>query len=112
MPYNRRPPRGDNAWKVIPNLAIEVVSRSNTADEIVGKIHEYFQSGVELVWVVYPEHGEIYVYESPTKVHVLARNEIKSYDDLRGKKVNPNNVNKPLNWKVNMETKDFGACQP
>jgi len=28
------------------------------------------------------------------------------------KKMNPNGVNKPLTWKVNMETKDFGACQP
>src|SRR3977135_2176506 len=31
-PYGRLPPRGDNAWKVIPNLAGEVVSRTNTAD--------------------------------------------------------------------------------
>ncbi len=72
-PFNRPVPRGDNAWKVIPNLAVEVVSPSNTADEIQVKLHEYFQWGVELVWVIYPEHQEVYVYESPVKVHVLTR---------------------------------------
>jgi Uma2 family endonuclease len=72
-PYNRLAPRGENAWKVIPNLAAEIVSPSNTADEIQVKIHEYFQSGVELVWVIYPEHGEVYVYESAVSVHVVAR---------------------------------------
>ena len=65
-PYNRVPPRGDNAWKVIPNLTVEVVSPSNTADEIQVKIHEYFQSGVELVWVIYPEHREVYVTNPPS----------------------------------------------
>ena len=83
-PYNRLAPRGDNAWKVIPSLAVEVVSPSNTADEILLKIHEYFRSGVELVWVIYPEQAEVYVYESPLKIHVLART-----DTLDGGKVLP-----------------------
>jgi Uma2 family endonuclease len=69
--FDRPVPGGDNAWKVIPNLAVEVVSPSNTANEIQVKLHEYFESGVELVWVVYPEHREIYVYESPVSLHVL-----------------------------------------
>jgi Uma2 family endonuclease len=72
-PYNRLPPRGDQACKIVPNLAAEVVSATNTADEILIKIHEYFQAGVELVWVVNPDPGEVYVYESPQRVRILTR---------------------------------------
>jgi Uma2 family endonuclease len=75
-PYNRLPPRGENSWKVVPNLAVEVVSATNTADEVLAKIHEYFQAGVELVWVIYPEPGEVYVYESPTSVQILQRADV------------------------------------
>jgi Uma2 family endonuclease len=83
-PPNRLAPRGDKAWKVIPNLAVEVVSPTNTADEALVKIHEYFQAGVELVWVIYPEPGEVYIYESPVIVSVLT-----GMDVLRGGKVLP-----------------------
>ena len=40
------------AWDVVPNLAVEVVSPSNTWDEIVTKVAEYFRAGVECVWVI------------------------------------------------------------
>jgi Uma2 family endonuclease len=83
-PYNRLAPRSENAWKVVPNLAAEVVSPSNTADEVLVKIHEYFKAGVELVWVIYPEPGEVYVYESPVAVRVLTRKDV-----LDGGKVLP-----------------------
>jgi Uma2 family endonuclease len=82
--WGRLPPLADNAWSVIPNLAVEVVSPLNTASEIQTKIHEYFRSGVELVWVIYPEHQEVYVYESPIKPHVLTRSDV-----LDGGKVLP-----------------------
>jgi Uma2 family endonuclease len=70
-PWGLWPAENENAWKVIPNLAVEIVSPSNTASEVQLKVHEYFQSGVELVWVVYPEHREVYVYESADRVQVL-----------------------------------------
>lgn len=37
-----------------PNLAVEVLSPSNTAKEMVRKRREYFQAGVELVWIIDP----------------------------------------------------------
>lgn len=71
-PKGRRVPR-TNAWEVVPNLAVEVVSASNTADEILTKIREYFEVGVELVWVIYPTEEMVYVYQSPTQIHILKR---------------------------------------
>jgi len=40
---------------LVPNLAVEVLSESNTAAEMERKIGEYFEAGVELVWIIDPE---------------------------------------------------------
>jgi Uma2 family endonuclease len=68
-----------NGFDVAPELAIEVISPSNTADEVVVKIREYFQAGVVLVWVVYSSVRQVYVFESPKKVVILDEG-----DDLDG----------------------------
>jgi Uma2 family endonuclease len=69
-PANRRAPRV-SVWDLVPDLAIEVVSPSNSASDVHRKIHEYFDAGVSKVWVVYPEQKNIYIYASPTKIQVL-----------------------------------------
>ena len=69
-PYGRRVPKGE-AWDMIPNLAVEVVSKSNTGDEIPTKLADYFQTGTELAWVVYPSARQVYVYTSTTDVRIL-----------------------------------------
>ena len=70
-PYRKRVPRGE-AWDMIPNLAVEVVSKSNTGEEILAKLEDYFQTGTELVWVVYPSARQVYAYTSTTEVRILA----------------------------------------
>jgi len=42
-----------DAWDVVPNVATEVVSPTDSAEELDVKIGEYFRAGVELVWVVH-----------------------------------------------------------
>ena len=69
----------ENGWEVIPELAVEVISRSDKADEVIAKIREYFQAGVLRVWVVYPVERQVYVYESPKKNIILGEG-----DDLDG----------------------------
>ena len=69
-PIGKRVPRTE-AWDVIPDLAVEVISQSNTADEVAGKIEEYFHAGTRQVWVVYPVTSKVQVYESPTQVKIL-----------------------------------------
>lgn len=63
----------DDGWNVIPDLAVEVVSPSNSAEEMKRKIAEYFTAGVRLVWVAYPTLGLIETYDSPTSVQILDR---------------------------------------
>ncbi|HWE02292.1 MAG TPA: Uma2 family endonuclease [Tepidisphaeraceae bacterium] len=57
---------------VAPDLAVEVLSESNTTREIALKLREYFQSGTRLAWVIDPQHRTVAVYRGggePTMVH-------------------------------------------
>jgi Uma2 family endonuclease len=67
---DRRIPR-TRSWSVIPDLAVEIISLTNTADEVAEKLEEYFQVGVRQVWVIYPRQAKVYAYTSTTAVRVL-----------------------------------------
>src|SRR5262249_2233230 len=62
-PRTRRVPQAD-AWLVVPDLAVEIVSPSNTADEVILKVRDYFRAGTQQVWVFYPVVELVYVYLS------------------------------------------------
>jgi Uma2 family endonuclease len=53
---DRLPPRGERGPGVplVPDLAVEVLSPSNTATEIGRKVRIYLDAGVRLVWVADP----------------------------------------------------------
>jgi Uma2 family endonuclease len=70
------------AWEVVPNLAIEVISPTNSAYEVIEKVDDYFASGVQRVWVIYPPHGKFYDYDSPTSVRVLTRTDTLTGADV------------------------------
>ena len=80
-PRERRIPPGDT-WDVVPDLAVEVVSPSNTVEEILAKIREYFQAGVRRVWVICPTEGQVYVYQSPTQNHILTLRDQLDGEDI------------------------------
>jgi Uma2 family endonuclease len=67
--------RRANAWNVVPNLAVEVVSPTNTAEDVAIKIQEYFEAGVEQVWVIYSVPQQVYVHRSSAEVRILGRHE-------------------------------------
>jgi Uma2 family endonuclease len=73
-----------NAWEVIPDLAVEVISPTDRAEDQREKVLEYFRAGVRCVWVVYPKLRLIDVYESPTRIQILTEE-----DTLRGEPVLP-----------------------
>lgn len=50
--------------KLAPNLAIEVISESNTRQEMLRKLRDYIKAGVELVWFVYPKKKQVVEYTS------------------------------------------------
>jgi Uma2 family endonuclease len=52
---------------LVPDLAVEVLSRGNTKKEIDRKLRDYFKAGVRLAWVIQPKTQTAEVYTSPTK---------------------------------------------
>jgi Uma2 family endonuclease len=57
--------------RLAPNLAVEVLSRSNTPGEMAVKRQDYFTAGVELVWEINPVTRIAAVYTSVTSVTIL-----------------------------------------
>jgi Uma2 family endonuclease len=48
-----------------PDLAVEILSRSNTPGEMRRKREDYFTAGVRLVWEVDPHARTVHVYTAP-----------------------------------------------
>jgi Uma2 family endonuclease len=59
-----------------PDLAIEVLSPSNTSAEMQRKRDEYFASGVRLVWEIDPESRKVAVYSPDGAVVVLEATQV------------------------------------
>ncbi|MGD9712034.1 MAG: Uma2 family endonuclease [Thermomicrobiales bacterium] len=59
-----------------PDLAVEIVSSGNTRAEIDRKTRIYLESGVQAVWIVYPERREVAVHE-PGKPALMVTGEMQ-----------------------------------
>jgi Uma2 family endonuclease len=57
---------GEKIWSVVPAVAVEVLSESNTAEEIERKISELFALGVLAVWIIDPPTESAKNYSSTT----------------------------------------------
>jgi len=58
--------------RLAPNLAVEVLSQSNTPAEMAVKRKDYFSAGVELVWEIDARARTVAVYTSVTHVTTLS----------------------------------------
>jgi Uma2 family endonuclease len=67
-----------------PDLAVEVLSKSNTEAEISRKLQEYFAAGTRLAWVLDPTRRTARVHTSPTEFRLLPES-----DTLDGGEVLP-----------------------
>lgn len=56
---------------VAPDLAVEVISPSEQLPDILQKVGEYFQSGAQQVWLLFPESQTVSVYTAPFEVRTL-----------------------------------------
>ena len=65
-----------------PDLAVEVMSPSNTAREMEKKVALYFAAGARAVWVFNPKKKTVAVYTSPTDVRTLSEEETLEGGDV------------------------------
>ena len=76
---NARLPNGklptDPIPDLVPDLAVEVLSRGNTVREMERKRREYFDAGVRLIWIVDPAARTVAVYLPDSEAVVLQAGE-------------------------------------
>jgi len=65
-----------------PDLAIEVVSPSDTTREVLGKVSDYLAAGSRIVWVVNPVRQEVSVFRSPFAPRLLAGTDVLDGEDV------------------------------
>ncbi|MEJ7655190.1 MAG: Uma2 family endonuclease [Chloroflexia bacterium] len=66
-------------WLLAPDLAVEVVSPNDRAEEVHNKVQVYLSSGVRTVWVLWPRSRSVSTHERDG----LSR-ELGADDDLEG----------------------------
>ena len=57
--WDRVPDEGvpqEGYWHAVPDLAVEVVSPGDAAEDVYGKVREYLSLGVRMVLVLWPRH--------------------------------------------------------
>jgi Uma2 family endonuclease len=65
-----------------PDLAVEVVSPSDTAIEVQAKVQDYLSHGTLAVWVMYPRTRSVMVYRADGSVRLLTMGANLTDDEL------------------------------
>lgn len=72
-------------WNTAPDLAVEVLSDSDTVRTIHGKMRDYFGIGIPLVWLVYPEDQVVEVCTPDGRRQMLQRSDrLEGFAQLPG----------------------------
>ncbi len=56
---------------VVPDLIVEIVSPNDDAGKLEAKLQDYRRVAVPLVWVIYPETRNAYVYRRGSPIEVV-----------------------------------------
>ena len=72
----------DDWWEGAPDLAVEIVSRTQNAHELARKALDYLQAGTKMVWVVDPESKTVAVYTPPNQIRILCEDEVLDGGDV------------------------------
>ena len=70
------------AFPVSPDLAVEVISPSETFRKAVEKAFAYLEAGTRLVWVIEPGSKTVIVYRSETDITLLTREDTLTGEDV------------------------------
>jgi Uma2 family endonuclease len=68
--------------KVVPDLAVEVISPEVKYGYLQRKIRDYFEAGVRLLWIVDPEMQTVTVHRSLVDLRVLTATDTLSGEDV------------------------------
>ena len=78
----RLPEDRHKAFSIPPDLAVEVVSRTDIQYRVTEKAFAYLNAGVRLVWVIDPVGKTVTVYRSETDIKTLTYDDTLSGEDV------------------------------
>ncbi len=85
LSYDRFPgPLTTQPLRVAPDLAVEIVSPSNSASDIAKKIQQLLDAGTDLIWIVYPELRSVAVHSKSGATTLLEDDSLSGVDVLPG----------------------------
>lgn len=63
-------------WLIHPDLAVEVVSPHEAAEDVREKVRDFLAAGTPLVWVIYPRTQEVVAHTSDGLARTYSRNDM------------------------------------
>ena len=68
--------------QLAPDLAIEVVSPSDSPQRVLDKVGEYLESGVRLVWVIDPENRRAVIHRALSSAQQITADGVLAGEDV------------------------------
>ena len=80
----RLPPGGipESYWEMAPDLAVEIVSPSESAEDVREKVRDYLAAGTDLVWVIYPRTQEVIVHTPDGLARTYSQHDVLAHFDI------------------------------
>jgi Uma2 family endonuclease len=72
----------ESYWTLAPDLAVEIVSPNETADEVRDKVRDFLAAGTPLVWVLYPRAQEVVVHTPDGIARTYRGNDLLEFPDV------------------------------
>ena len=69
-------------WNLAPDLAVEVVSPNESAEEVREKVRDFLSAGTPLVWTVYPRTQEVIAHTPDGLARTYSPDEAIEFPDL------------------------------
>lgn len=80
----RIPPAGvpEGFWEIAPDLAVEVVSPSETADDVREKVRDFLSAGTPLVWTIHPRTREVIAHTPDGLARTYSGSDALTFPDV------------------------------
>jgi Uma2 family endonuclease len=73
---------GEGFIKGAPDLAVEILSPSDSFRQLTRRLKQYLAAGCHTVWVIHPERTEVYVYRADGTDSALGAEDLIEAPDL------------------------------
>jgi Uma2 family endonuclease len=80
----RLPPGGipESYWEIAPDVAVEIVSPSESAADVREKVRDYLAAGTALVWVIYPRTQEVIAHTPDGLARTYSRHDVLAHFEI------------------------------